>query len=269
MRLGTYNLLHGTPVLGAATAPPRPADGGPLYDAIASLDADVLGLQEVDVHQARSGGADQPAVAAAAMGAADWRFVPSLYGTPGGRQRSWTAAGPGHPVRDDSGPRYGVALLSRLPVRRWRTLVMPAAPLWLPLLVPGHPRPRLVPVRDEPRAAVAAVLGTRQDPLTVATAHLSFVPGWNVRQLRALTRWLADLPRPLVLLGDLNLPGRLPARITGWHSLARVPTYPVASPRVQLDHVLADGIDPATATPQVHRLAVSDHAALTVELTLG
>jgi endonuclease/exonuclease/phosphatase family metal-dependent hydrolase len=37
------------------------------------------------------------------------------------------------------------------------------------------------------------------------------------------------------------------------------------SPRVQLDHVLADGLAGA-ARATVHRLPVSDHAALTVDL---
>jgi endonuclease/exonuclease/phosphatase family metal-dependent hydrolase len=269
VRLGTYNLLHGVPVLGADPGGASAADPALLRDVIASLDADVLGMQEVDVHQPRSGGVHQVAVAAAALGASVWRFAPSLYGTPGGRDRSWTPASEdaldSNAERPDEGPRYGVGLVSRLPVLSWRTTTFAAAPLWLPLLVPGDPRPRLVPVADEPRAAIAAVVEGPAGPMTVATVHLSFVPGWNVRQLRALVRWLADLPRPLVLLGDLNLPGGLPARITGWRRLARAATYPVMSPRVQLDHVLADGLAGA-ARATVHRLPVSDHAALTVDL---
>ena len=257
MRVGTYNLLHGVTVLG----PPRP---DALHAAVASLAADVLGLQEVDVEQPRSGGVGQAAVAARALGALDWRFAPGSAGTPGGRTRSWSpVTGRAQPR---SGPRYGVALLSRHPVRHWRSTVLPAAPLWLPLLVPGEPRPRLVPVRDEPRAALAAVVDGPAGPASIATTHLSFVPGWNLWQLRRLTRWLADLPRPLLLVGDLNLPGRLPARAAGMAQLATEATYPVWRPRVQLDHVLADGLDPGTAWSQVHRLPVSDHAALTVDL---
>ena len=74
-----------------------------------------------------------------------------------------------------------------------------------------------------------------------------------------------------MLLGDFNLPGRLPARITGWTPLVREKTYPVMKPRVQLDHVLADGLTPSQiegAAAQVHPLPVSDHAAVTIDLDL-
>ena len=47
------------------------------------IDADVIGLQEVDRFQPRSGGVDQTAVVADALGAEHWRFVPALHGTPG------------------------------------------------------------------------------------------------------------------------------------------------------------------------------------------
>jgi endonuclease/exonuclease/phosphatase family metal-dependent hydrolase len=97
------------------------------------------------------------------------------------------------------------------------------------------------------------------------------VPGYNVRQLRALRRWLHDLPRPLVLLGDFNLPGRVPARTTGFTPLVQAATYPSFRPRVQLDHVLADGLTELElegAHAEVHLLPVSDHGAVTVDLDL-
>ena len=65
MRLVTFNILHGR----------SPADGRVDIDrfaaAVASLDADVLALQEVDRLQERSEYADFTAVAAEAMGATD------------------------------------------------------------------------------------------------------------------------------------------------------------------------------------------------------
>ena len=79
-------------------------------DAIASLDADVLALQEVDRDQPRSGGADLTAIAADAMGAVEHRFEPALQGTP---RSTWVPA-----TSDErpGGPAYGIALLSRYPV---------------------------------------------------------------------------------------------------------------------------------------------------------
>ena len=101
--------------------------------------------------------------------------------------------------------------------------------------------------------------------MTVLTAHLSFVPGWNVRQLRAVARWACSMPGPRLLLGDFNLPGAVPRLVTGWTQLARVPTYPSWRPRVQLDHVLADVPTPVSEMRAL-RLSVSDHCALVVDL---
>ena len=61
----------------------------------------------------------------------------------------------------------------------------------------------------------------------VANTHLSFVPGWSQWQLQRIRRDLAGVSGPVVLMGDLNMRGRLPALITGYRSLARHPTFPL------------------------------------------
>jgi endonuclease/exonuclease/phosphatase family metal-dependent hydrolase len=138
----------------------------------------------------------------------------------------------------------------------------------MPLMVPGSRG--LTHVPDEPRVAVAAVLDSPSGPLTVLTAHLSFMPGWNVSQLRALARWARDFPGPRLLIGDFNLPGTLPRITTRWEQLARAATYPSWSPRVQFDHVLADGVNvSAVRDVQVMRLGISDHCALAVDLDIA
>jgi endonuclease/exonuclease/phosphatase family metal-dependent hydrolase len=120
-------------------------------------------------------------------------------------------------------------------------------------------------IPDEPRAAVVAEF--EEPRLTVAATHLSFVPGMNVLQLRRLSAALADLRGPRLLMGDLNLPGRLPARVTGWRALVTGPTFPAPAPRLQIDHVLADAL-PAEALGGVEilQLPLSDHRALVVDL---
>jgi endonuclease/exonuclease/phosphatase family metal-dependent hydrolase len=119
---------------------------------------------------------------------------------------------------------------------------------------------------DEPRAAVAADLGH----LVVATVHLSFVPGYNLRQLRQVVRWLALLGPLAVLVGDLNVPGPLPRLVSGWRSLASVKTFPASNPRLQVDHALgyalADGSLPEVAGAEARLLPLSDHRALIVQL---
>jgi adenosylhomocysteine nucleosidase len=62
LRIATYNVLHGMPVLGGVpsvrrdsggrpTGPPVVGDDAALRAAVAMLDADVLGLQEIDVQR--------------------------------------------------------------------------------------------------------------------------------------------------------------------------------------------------------------------------
>lgn len=253
VRVATVNLLSGRSLADGR------ADPAVLSDAVRTLDADVLAMQEVDRHQPRSGGVDQVAVAAAAMGAVTWRFVPLVCGTPG--ERGWRPAPP-DPAEGD--PAYGIALLSRRPVRAWRVLRLGRARGRYPILLPTSP-PRVVWIPDEPRAAVVAEL---EDPrLTIAATHLSFVPGMNILQLRRLRTALAELPGPRLLMGDLNLPGRLPSRVTGWRPAVTGATFPAPAPRLQLDHVLADAL-PGSAVGDVEivHLPLSDHRALVVEV---
>ncbi|WP_406202870.1 endonuclease/exonuclease/phosphatase family protein [Kitasatospora sp. NBC_01560] len=222
LRIATFNLLHGQPLAPDGAPRPYPVDaGGPLAEAVAALDADVLAVQEVDRYQPRSGGTDQTAVAAKAMGASDWRFAAALHGRPA-PVAGWLPEpaaptgiqvyGPGE-VGDDAPPAYGTALLTRLPVRHWRARRFAPAPFGLPLRVAG--RRGLTPVPDEPRAALAAVLEGAHGPFTVVAAHLSFVPGWNMAQLAGIRRWIADLPQPYLVLGDFNLIGAVPRTVLG------------------------------------------------------
>jgi endonuclease/exonuclease/phosphatase family metal-dependent hydrolase len=258
LRAGTLNLASGRGPSGRLLSPEQ------LAAAVAGLDVDVLAVQEVDTGQPRSGGADQAAALAAALGLDQWRSAATLAGTPG-PVRSWQALRPpelrGPDARPD-GPRYGIALLSRRPVRRWSVLDLGAGRARLPLRAPD-PRTGLSRVwwiPDEPRAAVAAEL----DGLTVVGTHLSFAPVTAVRQLRLLRRWAGTTPGPLVVAGDLNLPGALPARVLGTQPLVRALTYPSAAPRLQLDHLLGRGV--RTAAWEVRALPVGDHRLVVAEL---
>ncbi|MEG3636229.1 endonuclease/exonuclease/phosphatase family protein [Micromonospora palythoicola] len=258
MRLATFNLLHGRSLADGLVDPTR------LTAAVAALDADVLALQEVDRDQSRSGHLDLTAIAAQAIGAPEHRFAAAVVGTPGQAFRPLTHDDDGH-----GEPCYGVGLISRHPVNSWRVTRLHPAPVRSPVYVPG-PGGGLILLRDEPRVVLAAVLDTPHGPLTVAATHLSFVAGWNVRQLRQVIRALRALPAPRILLGDLNLPAWATRAVSGWHLLARRPTYPAAQPRVQLDHILADrhGFDqlPPVAAVRTPLSTISDHRPLVVDL---
>lgn len=310
LRLATFNVLHGrqipdegrpsAPATHPATAPGTDCAAAcasdlatvqPLIDAVASLDADVVALQELDRLQERSGRVDQARAIAEATGAADWRYASAFHArsVPGRRWvtdrsepglRVYGPRGAGH---DGTVPSHGVALLSRLPVLDWRARRFAPPPVALPLPAPGRAGLRVI--RDHPRAALAAVLEGPRGPFTAVALHLSFVPGWNVRQLLAVHGWIAGLPRPHVLLGDFNLFGAIPAATlgaagllfpsrsrqgrSGWRGLARARTFPSHRPLLQLDHILAAGL--GTHRPEsgrAPRMQVSDHRPLTVELPL-
>jgi endonuclease/exonuclease/phosphatase family metal-dependent hydrolase len=284
--MATFNVLHGRVL---QDGPPGSAES-PLVEAVASLDADVLALQEVDRLQERSGRVDQARVAAAASGAADWRGAAAVHGRPvpghgwvlDPAEPGLRIYGPAQAGAADDVPSHGIALLSRFPVREWRARRFAPAPCGLPLRVPG--RPGLTLVRDQPRAALAAVLGGPQGQFTAVAVHLSFVPGWNIAQLLAVREWIAELPRPHVVLGDFNLVGGVPRAVLGmaelatrrrrarpdrWRDLARRPTYPSTRPVVQFDHILAAGTGPyAVSAVHTPRTPVSDHRPLVVDLEL-
>jgi endonuclease/exonuclease/phosphatase family metal-dependent hydrolase len=152
-----------------------------------------------------------------------------------------------------------------VPVRRWHVVRLRAAKVRAPVAVPGG-RGRFILLPDEPRVALAGEIDTPAGPLVVATTHLSFVPGWNLVQLRRLTAALAALGLPCILLGDLNVPGGLPARATRWRPLAKVKTFPGSKPSMQLDHALGHGLLPVVGAATARELPLSDHRALVLDL---
>ena len=251
MRLATFNILHGRSLVDGRVDLDR------FGDAVRRLDADVLALQEVDRAQSRSHCADLTAVAAEAMGAPHHRFVATLHGEPG----LWVA-GTGEEQPDTAA--YGIALLSRRPVREWHVLTLPTLRRRTPVRFPGSRWPELV--RDEPRTALGAVVDDERGPLTVICTHLTFIPGWNVRQLRHLVRETRTLPGAKVVMGDLNLAGEQPARLSGLQSLVQAPTFPVDEPVRQLDHVLAGPGVHASGPGRALDLGLSDHRALVVDV---
>lgn len=260
----TFNLWSGrsqAPARGQRRSRgPKVVDLDLLHSAIRQLDPDVLALQEVDRRQGRSHHADLAEVAAEAMGAHEYRFVPTLAGTPGAL---WALSSPAHLPNGE----YGIALLSRFPVREWRELTLPVLRPSLRVMLPVLRRG--LTVGEEPRAAVVAQLDTPAGALTVVNTHITWVPGSGIRQLQEVSRMLGEVPDPLILMGDFNMWGNAPRRVTGYRPLAVHHTYPAAKPTRQLDHIMLRGRGPAVRATRAVRLSISDHLALVVELALG
>jgi endonuclease/exonuclease/phosphatase family metal-dependent hydrolase len=268
MRVATWNLLHGIGLVDPEEVPN-------LAQVSSSISADLIGLQEVDRHQERSNYEHQTKTIADAMGLPYWVYAPAITGTPG---ESWEGATNSHvhshehSESDPEHPHYGVGLASRYPVSNIEVLRFKASPISLPLLVPSNPRPRMIKVADEPRVAIIADVETPLGIYTVATTHLSFVPGFNVKQLRQLTKQLSERTNPVLIFGDFNLPGKLARFVSRWDSLAELPTYPTFKPRIQFDHIVARGLSEESIkrvqkSAEVLQLPISDHCALVVEIT--
>lgn len=217
LRVATWNCQHGKP---------DPALVGP---AVASLDVDVLAMQEVDRRSSRVGGRDLAAEASEAFGG-ELVWAPAF------------AFG-----EHESAGEYGNALLVRGEVRR--------------SVVVDLPRRR----SREPRVAALTEVVAAGRPWTVAATHLTTVRSVVLDQLLALLDVLNGWPAPRVLLGDLNLEPELllPWMTAEGYRLALGPlTFSVRRPRRQIDHVAVAGRRCSVAALGAHALPVGDHLAL-------
>ena len=219
----------------------RTPDGTP-FDVpavVARLDTDVISLQEV--WDPTDGGT--PLREAAPELGYQVLHVP-LSGSYVDPRPEITA----HP--DEAAGTWGVALLSRIPIRSTRVVDLG----------------RLLERWDvAERLAILAEVDIDGTPVTVAALHLSFVVPNAAAQLRRLSGYLPR-HRPSVVAGDCNLWGPLATRMVHGHRRAvRGRTWPAHRPHSQLDHLLVshevDVVDAAVLAP-----AGSDH--LPVRATL-
>jgi endonuclease/exonuclease/phosphatase family metal-dependent hydrolase len=222
LRTATWNCQHGKP------------DPGGLGTAVATLDVDVLALQEVDRGSRRAGGLDLAAEATAAFGGGAGELV-------------WAPA-----LTLNGGGTYGNALLVRGEVLRSVTLPLPGRR------------------RQEPRVAALAEVVSAGRPWTIAATHLTtrrdLSPGQLLTVLDALRSW----PAPRLLLGDLNLEVAdvLPWMTAESYRLAVGPlTHSVRRPRRQIDHVAVNGRDCAVGVRGARALPVGDHLALFADVS--
>jgi endonuclease/exonuclease/phosphatase family metal-dependent hydrolase len=269
MRIVSSNLLFGMSL----------ADGRSDLDRVCAslgkLAPDVLAIQEVDRYQNRSGHCDQTVTIAERLGLVDYRFVPAIVGEPGGQWRSGTdndsVSQPATLTQPKSAfglASYGIGLLLREPALKWHVVRLAASRIVSPIVMPGTKK--LIWLRDEPRVLVCAeVTPTLSSPFrTIATTHLSFVPGVNVRQLKSVRLALEQLPGPHLLVGDLNVPGPVArTALRRWTSLANMATYPINNPKIQFDHAFSsDKTVSAHCKSTIEALDFSDHCALVVDV---
>jgi len=280
MRITSWNILHGM----AIPPPPNPQTGTSLAEAgseiATTLQPDLIAIQECDYRLSRSADANQIAEIAKSIGADFFAFAPCIIGTPGEKWRKISAGDQSIIIeKESSSPyeggyegRYGIGLASKIEVTQWHRLDLGSAPIGMPLLVPGEDgkpgKLRPIYIRDEPRVALAATL---INGITVINTHLSFVPGYNIKQLRAIKRWAEKIEKETgtiaIIVGDLNLPKNLPVVASRWRSLATQATYPSWGAKIQFDYILSKSVLEAKHLPTV-TTGISDHLPLTVELKI-
>lgn len=242
LRVATYN-VHG------CVGTDRERSETRIAEVITDLAVDLVGLQELDLSRARSGGVDQAGMIAAQLG---WhsQFQPAM-------QRG--------------AEHYGHAILSRYPLRMIRCGDLPGkAPFFC----------------RENRAALGLDVATDFGPVHVINTHLGLGRRERFLQAELLTSadWLAAKSggSPLILMGDFNsLPGSRPHRTLSRHlcDVRQFPppgrslrTFPTAFPVFAVDHIFVNAaLRPRSV--RVHRSAVSriasDHYPLVAELEMA
>jgi endonuclease/exonuclease/phosphatase family metal-dependent hydrolase len=271
MRITSWNLLHGMAIPPSPTPTSLAEAAGKIA---AELAPDLVGVQECDYLLERSGNLNQIADIAASIGASYFGFAPSIIGTPGEKWRKLQASDQ-RMITNTEGAKqyegsYGIGIASKIEVLQWHRLDLGNSPVGAPLLIPGDEsgpgKVRPIYIRDEPRVALAATLA---NGYTVINTHLSFVPGFNLRQLRKLKRWAAELEKSTgsiaIIMGDLNLPKNLPVVGSQWKSLATQATYPSWGAKIQFDYILSKAPVASQHLPTVLS-GVSDHLPLSVEI---
>ncbi|MGI9171393.1 MAG: endonuclease/exonuclease/phosphatase family protein [Candidatus Nanopelagicus sp.] len=242
MRVISWNLLHGQKIPPTAMQDWRADLKNAAENVAKKYQPDFIALQEVDFSQTRSEKVNQTQLIAQSMNLKYWAYVPTLIGTPG---EKWQR------VKDldksiitesadlkNPKPSYGIALATNQKIKKLHVKKLGRSWIGMPLLIPSDSGKgvRFIYVKDEPRVALIAEL---ENGFTIATTHLSFVPGVNIFQLHKLSSYLKKLPGLSILTGDLNLPGNLPTKLSGFQSLVSQATYPNWKPKIQFDYLMA------------------------------
>ena len=270
----SWNLLHGQAI------PPVPNQEwtqtliSATTQMAANYQPDFISIQEVDYLQPRSNNINQTKVIAENSGLKYWAYLPAIFGTPGESWKKVKNLEQSIITENSDIPEsksYGIGIATNQKIIKLSVKKLGRSIIGMPLLIPkdNGKGARFIYVKDEPRVALVAQL---ENGLTIATTHLSFVPGVNIFQLNRLSSFLKKLPGEKILTGDLNLPANIPSKLSGFKSLAKIPTYPSWGEKIQFDYIMArsssvkSGQISATLIENNSKLNISDHSPIGVEI---
>jgi len=241
LRVATYN-VHGCVGMDGQRSEHR------IAEVIASMSADIVGLQELDLGRERSGRADQAALIADQLG---WKYH-------------------FHPAMRNGDEQYGNAIVSRFPIEVKRAVELPGPPPWY---------------CREQRSAIWMEAETDLGAVQIVNSHFGL--GYSERRLQAQLvtgpEWLGAVSpdEPAILLGDFNsVPASrayqsIQAQLHDVRTLVRprrrFRTFPTRLPSLAVDHIFVNrALSPTHLNVHRTRLArvASDHFPLVCELTL-
>lgn len=230
LRVATYN-VHGCVGADGVRSEQR------IARVIEEMEADVVGLQELDHGRARSARIDQAGAIAEQLG---WhRYF--------------------HPAMRHSEELYGDAIVSRHPIAVRRAAELPGSGVWY---------------CREKRGAIWAEIDTPAGALQIINTHLGLGRGERLAQIRSLTgeEWLGALPKEgaTILLGDFNCVPLSPtyALLTRHLQDARTlveprracRTFPTRAPLITVDYIFVNrAVAPRCLA--VHRSSLADIAS--------
>lgn len=208
-------------------------------ELLASLEPDLVALQEVDRHWPRSRSVDQPATLASRLGMRAF-FAPNVLGP-------WSPGSPAY--------QYGVAVL-------WRTGAVQSGGCALP-----------GPADREPRGFAWVRLEVSSTPLLLVSTHLGLDAHERLGQASYLADWIAARPEKALVAGDFNMAPDsaeyqlLASRLRDVSSGLNLHTYPASNPDRQIDYVFATPGVEVESVAAIGTLA-SDHLPLVTRLRI-
>ena len=235
LRVVTFNIRHGAPKDSYAGLPDK------LAESCASLDADILALQEVDVDVPRSRKANLAKVAADAC-SMDYYFAKARK----------------HAYRG----QYGNALLVRGSITDVEIVRLSGDHRHTVRLGPIV----LKPFR-EPRNAIIATASIGAIRIAVGTGHFAADSTARHAQLTTAAARLVQRDPPHLLLGDFNIHWQEAAEWLRPYDLGLAEARLDPTRQTGIDHVAVHGL--SVLHVETRWLAISDHPAKIVDLVVG
>ncbi len=226
LRIMTYNVHHCEGTDGKL-------DVERIAKVITDQQCDLVALQELDRHTARSESMDQIAQLAKLTG------LTGCFGK----------------AIDFGGGEYGVGVLSRLPIIERRTIKLPSGE------------------RREQRVALEIVVKPANSPeFTFVSTHFDHSSGENdrARQAASLRELFGANSRDSILAGDFNAPAtraEMAPLLEKWMDVdakKQSPTIPAAKPTLKIDYILLPQSGPweVVSTEVLNEPIASDHLPL-------